>query len=116
MRLEAPTLMPLHPNQHAYQAGKSMELALHRLDQQKPALGVFLDIAGAFSHTSFHPMCVVLVRHRVGYTTVGWIKATLEGRLAMGTLGSLSRGLQCPGVVGREALCPRSCGDSLLIW
>jgi hypothetical protein len=86
-------------------------------DQQTTALGVFLDIAGALSHTSFHPMCVVLVRHRVGYTTVGWIKPTMEGRIAMGTLGSLSRVLQCPGIVGREASCPRSCGATLLlIW
>ena len=27
---EALALMPLHPNQHAYQAGKSVETALHR--------------------------------------------------------------------------------------
>jgi hypothetical protein len=89
LRDQAPTLMPLHPNQHAYQAGKSMETALHQPDQQETALGVFLDIAGAFSHTSFHPVCVV-VRHRVSYTTVGWIKVTLEGRLAMGNVAALS--------------------------
>jgi hypothetical protein len=43
---------PLHSNQHAYQAGKSVETALHQLvvrvekalDQQEVALGVFLDI------------------------------------------------------------------------
>jgi hypothetical protein len=41
--------LPLHPNQHTYQAGKSMEVALHQLvvwvekalDQQEIALGVF---------------------------------------------------------------------------
>jgi hypothetical protein len=47
---------PLHPNQHAYQAGKSVETALHQLvvriekalDQQEIALGAFLDIEGGF--------------------------------------------------------------------
>jgi hypothetical protein len=54
-------LRPLHPNQHAYQAGKCVETALHQLvirvekvlDQQEIALGVFLDIERAFNYTSF---------------------------------------------------------------
>jgi hypothetical protein len=33
LRDKTPTLKPLHPIQHAYQAGKSMETALHQLDQ-----------------------------------------------------------------------------------
>jgi len=44
LRDEALALMPLHPNQHAYQAGKSVETALHQLlvpvekapDQRQP--------------------------------------------------------------------------------
>jgi predicted ABC-type ATPase len=52
LRDEILALWPLHPNQHAYQAGKSVETALHQLvirvekalDQQEIALGVFLDI------------------------------------------------------------------------
>ena len=48
--------LPLHPRQHAYQAGKSTESALHQLvsrleraqDQKQYALGVFFDIEGAF--------------------------------------------------------------------
>jgi hypothetical protein len=47
--------MPLHPNQHAYQAGRSVETALHQLVvwvekalEQETALGVFLGIEGAF--------------------------------------------------------------------
>jgi hypothetical protein len=55
LRDGALVLRPLHPNQHAYQAGKSVETALPQLavgvekalDQQKRALGVFLDIEGA---------------------------------------------------------------------
>jgi hypothetical protein len=54
-------LRPLHPNQHAYQAGKSVETALHQLvvrvekalDQQDIALSVFLGIEGAFKNTSY---------------------------------------------------------------
>jgi hypothetical protein len=49
--------MPLHPNQHAYQAGKSVEMAFHQLvvqdekvlDQQETALGVFLNTEGMFN-------------------------------------------------------------------
>jgi hypothetical protein len=49
LRDEALSLMPLLPNQHAYQAGKSVVTALHQvvvrvekaLDQQETALGVF---------------------------------------------------------------------------
>jgi hypothetical protein len=77
---------PLHPNQHAYQAGKSVETALHRLvvrvekalDQQEVALGAFLDIEGAFNNTSYDTMRTALARHGVGHTIVGWVRATLE--------------------------------------
>jgi hypothetical protein len=66
-------LKPLHPNHHAYQAGKSVEMALHQLvvqvekvlDQQEIALGIFLDIEGAFNNTSYDSMCATLARHGV---------------------------------------------------
>jgi hypothetical protein len=93
LRDEALALMPLHPNQHAYQAGKSVERAFHQLviwvekalDQQETAMGVFLDIEGIFSNTSCDSMCAALVRYRVGYTIVQWIRANLEVCLAMVT-------------------------------
>jgi hypothetical protein len=55
IRDDVVAVMPLHPNQHAYQDGKSVEMALHQLvvwvekalDQQEIALGVFLDIQGS---------------------------------------------------------------------
>jgi len=61
LRDKALALVPLHPNQHAYQAGKSVEMALHQLvvrvekapDQQETALGVFLDTEGAFNNTCY---------------------------------------------------------------
>jgi hypothetical protein len=31
LRNEALAIVPLHPNQHAYQAGKSVEMSLHQL-------------------------------------------------------------------------------------
>jgi len=51
---------PLQKNQHAYQAGRSTETALHSLvtkiertlERQEYALGVFLDIEGAFDNAS----------------------------------------------------------------
>jgi hypothetical protein len=63
-------LKPLYPNQHAYQAGKSVEMALHQLmvwvekvlDQQETALGVFLDTEGAFNNTSYDSTCAALVK------------------------------------------------------
>jgi len=59
LRDEALAIVPLHPNQHAYQAGKLVEMALHQLivrddkalDQQEITLGAFLDIEGVFNNT-----------------------------------------------------------------
>jgi hypothetical protein len=102
LRDEVLALKPLHPNQHAYQAGKSVETVLHQLvvrvekalDQQEVALGVFLDIEGAFSNTSYDSMCTVLSRHGAEHTIVRWVRATLEGHWATATLGGLSRSIQ----------------------
>jgi hypothetical protein len=52
LRDEILVFRPLHPNQHAYQTGKSVETAFHQLvvrvekvlDQREIALAVFLDI------------------------------------------------------------------------
>jgi len=64
--------MSLHHNQHADQAGKSVETALHQLnvwvekalDQQETALGVFFDTEGSFNNT-WNTMCDALVRHGI---------------------------------------------------
>ena len=93
-------LRPLHPNQQAYKAGKSVDTALHQLvvrveealDQQETnALGVFLDVKGAFNNSSYDSMCAVLTRHGVDCTIARWIRAILAGRLAAATLGDTSR-------------------------
>jgi len=78
LRDEILVLQPLHPNQHAYQAGKSVETALHQLvvqaekalDQQEITLGIFLDIEGASDNTSYDSMYSALARHGVDNTIV----------------------------------------------
>jgi len=113
LRDEALALVPLHSNQQAYQARKSVETALHQLavlvekalDQQETALGVLLDIEGAFNNTCYDTMCDALVKHGSEYTIVWWIRATLEGRMAVVTLGAsstrltISRGCPQGGVL-----------------
>ena len=119
LRDEILVLKPLHPNQHAYQVGKSVEMALYQLmvqdektlNRQEIALGVFLDIEGVFNNTSYDPMCAALAKHEVHYTIVRWIRATLKGRQAMATLGGLyrsvcvSRGCPQGGVLSRLLWC-----------
>jgi hypothetical protein len=90
-------IKPLHPNQHAYQTGRAVETALHQLvvrvkkvlDQREFALGVFLDIEGAYNYTSFDPVCTALCGHGVDSTVVRRIRATLEARLAMAALSDV---------------------------
>jgi len=98
LRVVALALVPLHQNQHAYQAGKSVEMALLQLvvwvekalDQHETALGVLLDTEWAFNSTCYDAMCDDLVRHGSEYTIVRWIRATLEGRMAVATLNGTS--------------------------
>jgi len=116
LRDEILALKPLHSKQHAYQAGKVVETALHQLvvraekalDQQEIALGVFLNIECAFSSTSYDSMCAALAQHGVYYTIVRLFRAALEGPLATAKLGGffrsvlMSRG--CP-VLSSPLLC-----------
>jgi hypothetical protein len=91
-------LKPLRPNQHVYQAGKSVETALHQLilwvemalDQWELTMGAFLDIEGAYNYTFFESMCTALGGCGVNPTTLRWINATLEGCLATATLSDVS--------------------------
>jgi len=118
LRDVALALVPLHPNQHAYQAGKSVEMAIHQLvvqvekvlDQQETALGVFLDIEGSFNNTCYDAMCDALVRHGSEYTIVRWIRTTLQGRVAVATLNGTSVRL----VISRG--CPQGGVLSPLLW
>jgi hypothetical protein len=67
---------PLHRNKHAYQIGKSIETALHNVvtrienvtEHKDIALGVFLDIEGAFHRTSFDTIKQAAERHGIEST------------------------------------------------
>jgi len=118
LRDEALALLPSNSNQHAYQAGKSVETAVHQLvgrvekalDQQETALGVFLDTERAFNNT-YDTTCDTLVRHGSDYAFVRWIRATLEGRVAVATLNvpyvrlAISRGCM-QGVAVTTSMVP----------
>jgi hypothetical protein len=118
LRDKALVQSPLHPNQHAYQAGKSTETALDQLvvrvdkvlEQRDTALGVFLDIEGAFNNTSYDSITAAMDRHGVSPTIRRWIRATLEGRRATATLGGVSRN----SAVARG--CPQGGILSPLLW
>jgi len=93
-------------------------MALHQLvvrvekalDQQEIALGAFLDIEGAFNNTCYDTMCDVLVRHGSEYTIKRWIKATLEGRVAVATINDISLRF----TISRG--CPQGVVLSPLLW
>ena len=118
LRDEALAHVQLHPNQHAYQAGKSVETAHHQLvvrvqkalDRQETALGDFVDIEGAFNNTCHDTICNVLVRHGGDYTIVRRIRATLEDSVVAAAINgssvrvAVSRG--CP----QGVCCDRFCG------
>ena len=117
-----PAVMPLHPNQHACQAGKSMTVALHHLvfwvvkalNQQ----GVFLDREGAFNYTSFDSVCDVLVS-----TSEMGLATPLSGGLELPwrviwpqrLLMIHSGGWRHPGDACRQGCFHQSCGASLLM-
>jgi hypothetical protein len=118
LRDDTLALVPLHSNQNAYQAGKSVETALHQLvvraekalDQQEIALRAFLDIDGAFNNTCYDTMCDALVTHGSEYTIVRWIRATLEDRVVVATLNGTSVGF----AISRG--CPQGGVLSPLMW
>jgi hypothetical protein len=118
LRDEMLALVHLNSNQHAYQAGKSVEKALHQLavrveqahGQHEIVPGPFLEIEGAFNNTCYDTMCDALVRHGSEYTIVRWIRTTLEGRVAVATLNGTSVGL----AIYRG--CPQGGVLSPLLW
>jgi len=113
LRDEILALKSLHPNQHAYQAGKSVDTSFHQLvvrvqkalDQQEIALGVFLHKEGAFYNTSYDSSGHHLLNMELDHTIVHWIS-----RLATATLGGLSRSVE----VSRG--CPQGGVLSPLLW
>jgi hypothetical protein len=118
LRDEVLALKPLHPNQHAYQAGKSVETALHQpvvrvekaLDQQEVVLGAFLDIEGAFDNTSYDSMCAALSRHGAEHTIVQWSELPWRVAELLRRSAAIPGVLQYPRDARRVACCHHCCG------
>jgi hypothetical protein len=59
-------------------------------DQQKRALALSLYIEGKLNNASYDSMCAALVKQGFDHIIVQWIRATLEGHLAVATLNEFS--------------------------
>lgn len=118
IRMELLETSPLHPQQHAYRAGRSTDTALYELtstiretlDCKETAICVFLDIAGAFDNTSHESMIEVLGRRGLDRTTVRWIGNMLSTRIVEAHIGE--RIIQ----MSTERGCPQGGVLSPLLW
>ena len=122
------TEIPIHPRQHAFQAGKSTESALHhlvgRLERalaaEQYALGVFFDIQGAFDNISSGAVRQALHDRKVIFAVRNWIGAVIEQRTVFVRVGQtlLQVITQC-GLPQGGGLSPTLwslVADSLLKW
>ena len=90
---------PLHKNQHAYQAGKSTETALHNvlskvqyaLEDKQYALACFLDLQGAFDNAQFEDIRRALSNRQVAPVLMDWAMNCLSLRSIQITVGSVKR-------------------------
>ena len=79
-------VLPMHPRQHAYQAGKSTESALHQLvgriekalDAKEFALEIFFDIEGAFDNTPCNAVRTALEEWRIHRAVKNWIITVIQ--------------------------------------
>jgi hypothetical protein len=116
-------IMSLHPTENAYQAEKSVEMALHQLvvqvekalDLQEATLVVFLDIEGAFSDTSYDSICAALFKDEVDYTIKGGSELPWRAAWLQQLSVDLPRLLRYLGVTYRELFCHHSYGALLFM-
>jgi len=77
-------VLPMHPRQHAYQAGKSAESALHQLDgtieKALDALGIFFGIERAFDNTPCNAVKTALEELKIHRTVKNWIVTLIQKR------------------------------------
>lgn len=81
-------IKPLHPSQNAYTRGKGPESALHYLiteiekntRNEDCCLVAFIDIEGAFDHTSFETIRKSATDKNIDSWIVNWIAAMLKSR------------------------------------
>lgn len=89
---------PLHVNQHAYQAGKSTETALHSLlttvqdalDSNHYALACLLDIQGAFDNAQFEDIRRALQKRGIAPVLLNWVTNLMKQRSVLATAGTAS--------------------------
>jgi len=120
--------VPIHPRQHAFQAGKSTESALHQLvgridkalDAREYSLGVFFDIEGAFDNTSCKSVRLALDECKVHRSIRNWTITMLAHRtiLARTESFSISAIASCglPQGGGLSPILWSLVADSLLKW
>ena len=88
----------LTKHQHGFRSGKSTESALHQLVTKiertivegQYALGIFLDIEGAFDNVSFKTITDALSDFRLPQLIVRWINAMLRSRTVTVTVQGVS--------------------------
>jgi ribonuclease HI len=105
-------------SQHAYQAGKDTNTALHELvteleknlSRKQTALTVFIDIAGAFNCTTFASIGKAAEEKGVENWASNWIKSMLENRVVRTLLDSGK--LRFNPTKG----CPQGGCSSPLLW
>ena len=89
----------MHPTQFAYKQGHSTEAALHAVVRgieqscfnKQFALGLFLDIEGAFNNVSFRAVETALQEANIESPLVTWIVNMLSSQTVTATLGDHSR-------------------------
>lgn len=94
IRDEVLNKIPLFTNQCAYQAGKSCELAIHKvvtkientLRSKETALGTFIDIEGAFDNTSMESIAKAAKRRGIHPVVCRWITNMLQSRKIFASL------------------------------
>ena len=107
--------LPIHPRQHAYQAGKS---TLHQLvgrieralDAKEYTLGVFFDIEGVFDNTTMDAIRTVLDDRKVHRSVRNWIIALIKERKICAKVHDDIMHLQI------EAYQPQGGGLSPTLW
>ena len=109
---------PLNCRQHAYTPDKSTDTALHQLctkmsralDKSNSSLCVFLDIQGAFDHTSPAVVTEALLDHNFPIPLTNFIKCLLSNR----TISATHQGHTLTRTVSKG--CPQGGILSPLLW
>ncbi|XP_020298130.1 uncharacterized protein LOC109862474 [Pseudomyrmex gracilis] len=89
---------PLSPAHYAYREGRSTDTALHhlvggvevQLEAKGYALGVFLDIEGAFDSTSYDVIREAMTGHHILAALADWTQSMLTGRTLIANHGDSS--------------------------